>query len=194
MSDLLAARSQMAMSLAFHIVFAAIGIAMPLLMVVSEWFYLRTREEVYLTLAKRWAEGTRRALSLPLGLTSSYHHSHLRHHNLLVSLETRLPSRAPIRRRAANPHTLGMGTRTVPLHRRAQHHHLFRRRPTRHPPLPPRRPHPGCTPSLPLLLLPLPSLQRRNRIHGPPRNLRPNPRQQHPQPQPRQPSTTIKKP
>ncbi len=31
MDDLLAARSQMAMSLAFHIVFAAIGIAMPLL-------------------------------------------------------------------------------------------------------------------------------------------------------------------
>ena len=30
MDDLLAARSQMAMSLAFHIVFAAIGIAMPL--------------------------------------------------------------------------------------------------------------------------------------------------------------------
>ena len=29
MSDLLAARAQMAMSLAFHIVFAAIGIAMP---------------------------------------------------------------------------------------------------------------------------------------------------------------------
>ena len=33
MSDLLAARSQMAMSLAFHIVFAAVGIGMPLLMV-----------------------------------------------------------------------------------------------------------------------------------------------------------------
>jgi cytochrome d ubiquinol oxidase subunit I len=48
----------MAMSLAFHIVFAAIGIAMPLLMVVSEFFYLRTREEIYLTLAKRWAKGT----------------------------------------------------------------------------------------------------------------------------------------
>jgi cytochrome d ubiquinol oxidase subunit I len=58
LSDLLAARSQMAMSLAFHIIFAAVGIAMPLLMVVAEWLYLRTREEVYLTLAKRWAKGT----------------------------------------------------------------------------------------------------------------------------------------
>jgi cytochrome d ubiquinol oxidase subunit I len=58
MNDLLAARSQMAMSLAFHIIFAAIGIAMPLLMVIAEWKWLRTDEEVYLTLAKRWAKGT----------------------------------------------------------------------------------------------------------------------------------------
>jgi cytochrome d ubiquinol oxidase subunit I len=58
MDDLLAARSQMAMSLAFHIIFAAIGIAMPLLMVIAEWKWLRTREEVYLQLAKRWAKGT----------------------------------------------------------------------------------------------------------------------------------------
>src|ERR1041385_6550418 len=58
MDDLLAARSQMAMSLAFHIVFAAIGIAMPLLMVIAEWRGLRSRDEIYLTLAKRWAKGT----------------------------------------------------------------------------------------------------------------------------------------
>src|SRR4029079_18820746 len=58
MNDLLAARSQMAMSLAFHIVFAAIGIAMPLLMVIAEWRWLRSRDEIYLTLAKRWAKGT----------------------------------------------------------------------------------------------------------------------------------------
>ena len=48
----------MAMSLAFHIIFAAIGIAMPLLMVIAEWKWLRTKDEVYLTLAKRWAKGT----------------------------------------------------------------------------------------------------------------------------------------
>jgi cytochrome bd ubiquinol oxidase subunit I len=58
MSDLLAARSQMAMSLAFHIIFAAIGIAMPLLMIVAEWKWLRSKDDVYLTLAKRWAKGT----------------------------------------------------------------------------------------------------------------------------------------
>ena len=58
MDDLLAARSQMAMSLAFHIIFAAIGIAMPLLMIIAEWKWLRSKDEVYLTLAKRWAKGT----------------------------------------------------------------------------------------------------------------------------------------
>jgi cytochrome bd-type quinol oxidase subunit 1 len=36
MSDLLAAHSQMAVSLGFHIVFAVIGIAMPVVMVVAE--------------------------------------------------------------------------------------------------------------------------------------------------------------
>jgi cytochrome d ubiquinol oxidase subunit I len=58
MNDLLAARSQMAMSLAFHIIFAVVGIAMPLMMVIAEWLWLRTRDEVYLTLAKQWAKGT----------------------------------------------------------------------------------------------------------------------------------------
>jgi cytochrome bd ubiquinol oxidase subunit I len=58
MTDLLAARSQMAMSLAFHIIFAAIGIAMPLLMIIAEWKWLRAKDEIYLTLAKRWAKGT----------------------------------------------------------------------------------------------------------------------------------------
>jgi len=58
MNDLLAARSQMAMSLAFHIIFAAIGIAMPLLMIIAEWRWRRTDDEVYLVLAKRWAKGT----------------------------------------------------------------------------------------------------------------------------------------
>lgn len=58
MSDLLAARSQMAMSLAFHIIFAVVGIAMPLMMIIAEWKWLRTRDETYLTLARQWAKGT----------------------------------------------------------------------------------------------------------------------------------------
>jgi cytochrome d ubiquinol oxidase subunit I len=57
MSDLLAARAQMAMSLAFHIVFAAIGIALPAMMTLAEWRWLRTNDHQYLLLAKRWAKG-----------------------------------------------------------------------------------------------------------------------------------------
>src|SRR5215207_2398494 len=58
MTNLLAARSQMAMSLAFHIIFAAVGIALPLLMVIAEALWLRTRRPVYLELTKRWSKGT----------------------------------------------------------------------------------------------------------------------------------------
>jgi cytochrome bd ubiquinol oxidase subunit I len=58
MSDLLAARTQMALSLGFHIVFAEIGIAMPLMMVLAEWRWARSGQAVYLQLAKRWAKGT----------------------------------------------------------------------------------------------------------------------------------------
>src|SRR5512134_1714441 len=57
-TDLLAARAQMAVSLAFHIVFAVIGIAMPVLMVVAEVRWLRSGDTVYLELARRWAKGT----------------------------------------------------------------------------------------------------------------------------------------
>ena len=48
----------MAMSLAFHIVFAVIGIAMPVLMILAERRWLRTGDPVALELAKRWAKGT----------------------------------------------------------------------------------------------------------------------------------------
>jgi cytochrome bd ubiquinol oxidase subunit I len=58
MPDLLAARSQMAMSLAFHILFAVVGIGMPVLMVVAEQRYRRTGDAICLELAKRWAKGT----------------------------------------------------------------------------------------------------------------------------------------
>ena len=57
MPDLLAARSQMAMSLGFHIVFAVVGIGLPALMVIAEWRWIRTGDGVYLDLAKRWSKG-----------------------------------------------------------------------------------------------------------------------------------------
>ena len=57
MPDLLAARSQMAISLGFHIIFAVIGIGLPALMVIAEWRWMRTGDAVYLELAKRWSKG-----------------------------------------------------------------------------------------------------------------------------------------
>jgi cytochrome d ubiquinol oxidase subunit I len=57
-SNLLAARSLFGLSLAFHIVFAAIGVAMPLFMVLAEWRWRRSGSEVHLELARRWAKGT----------------------------------------------------------------------------------------------------------------------------------------
>ncbi len=68
MSDLLAARCQMAMSLAFHINFAIVGIGMPLLMIIAEWRWLKTRDPVYLELARRWAKGT--AIMFAVGAVS----------------------------------------------------------------------------------------------------------------------------
>ena len=58
MTDLLAARSQMAVSLAFHIVFAVAGIAMPLMMVIAEIRWLRSRDPALLALTRSWAKGT----------------------------------------------------------------------------------------------------------------------------------------
>jgi cytochrome bd ubiquinol oxidase subunit I len=55
--DVLFARGQMAVSLAFHIVFAATGIALPLLMVLAELRWLKTRDPEYLDLARRWSKG-----------------------------------------------------------------------------------------------------------------------------------------
>jgi cytochrome d ubiquinol oxidase subunit I len=57
-SDLVAARLEMALSLGFHIIFAVMGIAMPLFMVIAEIASLKTGDPVFLALTKRWAKGT----------------------------------------------------------------------------------------------------------------------------------------
>jgi cytochrome d ubiquinol oxidase subunit I len=58
MNNFLAARSQMGVSLAFHIIFAVIGVSLPLMMTIAEWRWRKTGEPAYLLLAKRWAKGT----------------------------------------------------------------------------------------------------------------------------------------
>lgn len=78
MSTYTAARLQMTFSLAFHMIFAAIGIGVPLLLVIVEGLYLRTGREHYKDLARTWSKVTGllfavgavsgTALSLELGL------------------------------------------------------------------------------------------------------------------------------
>ncbi len=57
MTDLVFARFQMTVSLAFHIVFACIGMVMPFFMAVSHWKWLKTGEQTYLDLTKAWSRG-----------------------------------------------------------------------------------------------------------------------------------------
>lgn len=68
MDSLLAARMQMEVSLAFHMIFAALGIGMPLLMVIAEWLGLRRGEQHYLDLARKWGKAT--ALTFAVGAVS----------------------------------------------------------------------------------------------------------------------------
>ena len=58
MNPLVAARAQMEVSLAFHMVFAAIGIGLPLLMVLAEAIGQRTRDPRWAALARRQARVT----------------------------------------------------------------------------------------------------------------------------------------
>jgi cytochrome d ubiquinol oxidase subunit I len=57
MDDFIAARSQMALSLGFHIIFSCIGMVMPFFMAVSHYYYLRTKQQVYLNVTKAWSKG-----------------------------------------------------------------------------------------------------------------------------------------
>src|SRR6266487_1374752 len=55
-SYLLQARQMQALSFAVHIPLVCFGIAFPALVLFVEWRYLRTGEEVYRTLARRWTK------------------------------------------------------------------------------------------------------------------------------------------
>lgn len=68
METLTAARAQMEVSLAFHMVFAALGIGMPVLMVAAEALWLRTGRPHYRDLARKWAKAT--ALTFAIGAVS----------------------------------------------------------------------------------------------------------------------------
>ena len=57
MEHVIAARAQMGTSLAFHIVFAALGVGLPLLVFIAEGLWLRTKRRVYYDLARSWSKG-----------------------------------------------------------------------------------------------------------------------------------------
>jgi cytochrome d ubiquinol oxidase subunit I len=55
LTTLQAARIQMAVSLAFHIVFASLGVGLPLMLLVAEYRANRTGDAVWTALTRRWA-------------------------------------------------------------------------------------------------------------------------------------------
>jgi cytochrome d ubiquinol oxidase subunit I len=57
MDDLIAARSQMALSLGFHIIFSCIGMVMPFFMAVSHYIWLKSNNLVYKNITKAWSKG-----------------------------------------------------------------------------------------------------------------------------------------
>ena len=57
MDNFLAARSQMALSLAFHIVFSCIGMVMPFFMAVAHFIWLRTGNPLYKNISIAWSKG-----------------------------------------------------------------------------------------------------------------------------------------
>jgi cytochrome d ubiquinol oxidase subunit I len=58
MSPLSAARAQMMLSLGFHMIFAAVGMAMPVLMLAAERRWMRTGDRDALALARTWSRLT----------------------------------------------------------------------------------------------------------------------------------------
>lgn len=57
MNDFIAARSQMALSLGFHIIFSCIGMVMPFFMAVAHYYWLKTDNIVYKNVTKAWSKG-----------------------------------------------------------------------------------------------------------------------------------------
>ncbi|MGN6397281.1 MAG: cytochrome ubiquinol oxidase subunit I [Mucilaginibacter sp.] len=57
MNDFIAARSQMAISLGFHIIYSCIGMVMPVFMAVSHYKWIKTGEPVYKNITQAWSKG-----------------------------------------------------------------------------------------------------------------------------------------
>ncbi|MGZ6369052.1 MAG: cytochrome ubiquinol oxidase subunit I, partial [Ktedonobacteraceae bacterium] len=68
MPDLLAARAQMGTSLAFHIIFSALGVGLPLLLCIAEGLALYRKDKTWMMLARRWARAA--AILFAIGAVS----------------------------------------------------------------------------------------------------------------------------
>ncbi|WP_407269438.1 cytochrome ubiquinol oxidase subunit I [Radiobacillus sp. PE A8.2] len=56
MDDILIARSLFGTTMGFHIIFATIGVGLPLMMIIAELLYQKTKDIDYLVMAKRWTK------------------------------------------------------------------------------------------------------------------------------------------
>ena len=54
MDNVLSARALMGISLGFHIIYATVGVGLPLMLMIAEWRSLRTGDDLYHQLARRW--------------------------------------------------------------------------------------------------------------------------------------------
>jgi cytochrome d ubiquinol oxidase subunit I len=57
MDDFIAARSQMALSLGFHIIYSCIGMVMPVFMAISHYKWIKTKDPVYKNITIAWSKG-----------------------------------------------------------------------------------------------------------------------------------------
>ncbi|KAB7666818.1 cytochrome ubiquinol oxidase subunit I [Bacillus sp. B1-b2] len=66
---LVTARSMFGMTMGFHIIFATIGVGLPLMMLISELLYQKTKDLDYVIMAKRWTKtfGILLGVGIPTG-------------------------------------------------------------------------------------------------------------------------------
>ncbi|MGG3572651.1 cytochrome ubiquinol oxidase subunit I [Bacillus gobiensis] len=57
MDDLILARSLFGTTMGFHIIFASLGVGLPLMILTAELLYQKTKDQHYAIMAKRWTKG-----------------------------------------------------------------------------------------------------------------------------------------
>lgn len=69
MSDLVMARSLFGLTMAFHIIFATIGVGLPMMILTAELIYQKTKNLEYVVMAKRWTKafGVLLGVGIPTG-------------------------------------------------------------------------------------------------------------------------------